>query len=95
MQKSRPPANPDTLALFLNLNGTRVEIAMKPDLVDIPVQLLTTLGKALERLSGALALVSGRTVTGLDKLLTPLKLPAAGIHGLKLRDATGKVQKYA
>jgi len=42
-----------------------------------------------ERLGGALALVSGRSVEYLDALFAPLRLPSAGLHGVERRKATG------
>jgi trehalose 6-phosphate phosphatase len=85
-----PQTDPDSLALFLDLDGTIVEIAEKPDLVEIPETLLTTLSDVQKRLAGSLAVVSGRTIASLDQLLGPLNLPAAGIHGLEYRDADGR-----
>jgi trehalose 6-phosphate phosphatase len=45
-----------------------------------------------ERLGGAVALVSGRTIRSLDELFAPLKLPAAGQHGEERRKASGVMQ---
>ena len=41
--------------------------------------------------SNAVAIVSGRTVADLDRLLAPHRLAVAGIHGLERRRADGKV----
>ena len=49
------------------------------------------LAELLTALSGALALVSGRAVSDLDRLFAPLELPAAGLHGLEHRDAAGRL----
>ena len=45
-----------------------------------------------ERLGGAVALVSGRSIAYLDALFAPLKLPAAGLHGVERRKASGAIQ---
>jgi trehalose 6-phosphate phosphatase len=44
-------------------------------------------------LGGALALVSGRTIADLDYLFAPLRLPAAGLHGIERRDARGHIHR--
>ena len=75
------------MALFLDLDGTLVDIAARPDLVHVPAGLVPTLRSAHRQLGGALAIISGRTIASLDHLLAPLRLPAAGIHGLEYRSA--------
>lgn len=79
----------ERLAMFLDLDGTLVEIAARPDMVEIPPRLVTALKAAHQRLDGALALISGRTIRDLDTLVAPLKLPAAGVHGLEYRNSSG------
>ena len=79
----------DTLpkpALFLDFDGTLVDIVQRPDLTSIDPSLLALVGRLHERLDGALAIVSGRPIPDLDRLLQPLVLPAAGIHGVQLRE---------
>jgi trehalose 6-phosphate phosphatase len=46
---------------------------------------------AAKREDGALALISGRTIAELDRLFAPLVLPAAGQHGVEIRDPEGNV----
>ncbi|MEM6664978.1 MAG: trehalose-phosphatase [Pseudomonadota bacterium] len=86
-----PQLNLGRHALFLDFDGTLVDIAPRPEMV----QLLPETGAALERLQvclgGALALVSGRPLDQLDDHLRPLALPAAGVHGLMRRDVHGHV----
>jgi len=79
----------DRVAIFLDFDGTLVKIVDRPDLVRIPPGLLDALQDAHERLSGALALVTGRSISDLDELIEPLQLPAAGVHGLEYRDNSG------
>lgn len=79
----------DRMAMFLDFDGTLVDIAERPDLVQISPELLTTLQQAHDRLDGALAFISGRSIADLDKLVAPLRLPTAGIHGLEYRDNSG------
>src|ERR1700723_3929510 len=75
--------------LFLDVDGTLIELTDSPlDTVASP-ELKTLLGQVAERLGGALALVSGRSIDYLDGLFAPLRLPAAGLHGVERRKATG------
>jgi trehalose 6-phosphate phosphatase len=81
----------ESIAVFLDFDGTLVEIAERPDLVTVPDALLTTIQDVHDRLNGALALISGRSITDLDALLSPLQLPMAGVHGSEHRDHRGQV----
>mgnify|MGYP002478399204 CR=1 FL=1 len=75
-----PPA-----ALFLDVDGTLLDIALRPDEVVVPASLRRALVRIHDALNGALALVSGRPVDELDRLFAPLRLPAAGAHGAHWR----------
>ena len=72
-------------ALLLDVDGTLIEIAEKPENVFVPPALLDTLQDLLTRSNGAVALVSGRTVETLDHLFRPLLMPAVGQHGAEMR----------
>lgn len=72
-------------ALFLDLDGTLVDIAATPDGICVPGGLAVTLDRLTAGLSGALAIISGRAVWEIDSYLRPLKPVAAGIHGAELR----------
>lgn len=87
-----PPAPSDDWALFLDVDGCLLDFALRPDAVEVPSSLLGALTGWHQRLGGALALVSGRTLVQLDQLFWPLKLPAAGLHGLELRDLEGTMR---
>jgi trehalose 6-phosphate phosphatase len=92
MGKARPPPPwRDDWALFLDVDGTLVEIAATPAAVRVPPRLIPTLTSLRDRLGGAIALVSGRDLADLDRLVAPLQLPAAGAHGAERRSATGAV----
>src|SRR5580704_12254528 len=68
-------------ALYLDIDGTVLEIAETPDATEVPdfvVPLLTQLGRKLD---GAIAFVSGRPIAAIDALFQPLKLAAVGVHG--------------
>lgn len=78
-------------ALFLDVDGTLLEIERHPRDVRAAPQLKELLAAAAGTLGGALALVSGRSIASLDEIFAPLCLPAAGLHGVERRDATGRV----
>ncbi|GAB2625130.1 trehalose-phosphatase [Novilysobacter erysipheiresistens] len=86
-----PPAIADDWALFLDVDGTLLAIAGTPDAVRVPPGLIDALASLQQRLDGALALVSGRRLAQLDALFAPLKLPAAGLHGLERRHADNHI----
>ena len=80
----------DRFALLLDIDGTLLDIAARPDAVRVPEQLLKNLSCIFKRLDGALALVSGRLVQTIDELFSPLTLPAIGCHGAELRLNPGR-----
>ena len=80
-------------ALFLDFDGTLVDIAPLPDQVIVTDMLRTALPLLQARLKGRLALVSGRPINELDKLLAPLAFPAAGVHGMERRGIDGVVRR--
>jgi trehalose 6-phosphate phosphatase len=73
------------LALFLDVDGTLLDLAGRPDEVVTPAGLVTTLAHAERKLSGALALISGRSIDDVDHLFAPLRLRASGVHGAEIR----------
>ncbi len=74
-----------TIALLLDVDGTIIDIGPSPFEVHVPVELCRSLERLLVRTNGALALVSGRPIRDLDKLISPLTLPAIGGHGAEMR----------
>jgi trehalose 6-phosphate phosphatase len=81
--------NPGNIGLFLDVDGTLVDIAPRPEAVEVTASLLDDLAAAERALSGALALVSGRPIAELDRLFAPLRLAAGGVHGAQLRRRPG------
>ncbi|MHB8813904.1 MAG: trehalose-phosphatase [Steroidobacteraceae bacterium] len=82
-----------SIALFLDVDGTLLELAATPQAVLVSDGLRERL-RALSRASGgAVALVSGRAVTDLDALFAPLTLPSAGLHGFEHRGASGAYRR--
>ncbi len=78
-------------ALFLDVDGTIIEIAATPCAVRVSPDLPPLLERLRERFGGALALISGRSIAGLDALFHPYRFAAAGIHGIERRDARGRM----
>ncbi|HEV2186396.1 MAG TPA: trehalose-phosphatase [Stellaceae bacterium] len=73
------------IGLFLDVDGTLLDLAPRPEAVIVKPELLIDLQAAERSLGGALALVSGRPIETLDSLFAPLRLCAAGIHGAEIR----------
>ena len=81
-------------ALFLDVDGTLLDIAESPTAVCVPRELSAALECLHRRLGGALALVSGRPVDDLDRLFAPLLLPACGGHGAQWRSRAGEPLRH-
>jgi trehalose 6-phosphate phosphatase len=81
----------EQIALFLDVDGTLLEIAATPDRVRVPASLRNTLQLSCQRQHGALALFSGRSLRGLDELFSPCVFAASGLHGLEVRLPSGRV----
>jgi trehalose 6-phosphate phosphatase len=87
-----PPKPSLQWCLFLDVDGTLIELTDSPLDTFADPELKALLGQVAERLGGAVALVSGRSVDYLDALFSPLRLPAAGLHGVERRKASGSLQ---
>lgn len=87
------PIAPERAALFLDFDGTLVDIADRPDAVVVPPGLPGLLERLAARLDGALAIVSGRPLEQLDALL-PAPLALAGDHGATLRRTPGGAAEW-
>jgi trehalose 6-phosphate phosphatase len=73
------------LALFLDVDGTLLDLAARPDDVVTPAGLVSTLTGVERKLAGALALISGRSIDDVDRLFAPLRLRVSGVHGAEIR----------
>ncbi|SIR19023.1 trehalose 6-phosphatase [Janthinobacterium sp. TND4EL3] len=82
-------------AVFLDFDGTLVDLAPTPDGVRVAPGVIEALALLAERHGGALALISGRPVAQIDAMLAPLVLPVAGVHGVERRGADGQLHVAA
>jgi trehalose 6-phosphate phosphatase len=94
--ESRPHAAPpvDLLrgsSLFLDFDGTLVEIVERPDAVAVDAALAILMEKLARGLQGRLAIVSGRPRAEIDALFRARGLAVSGSHGLELRWPDGSV----
>lgn len=80
-------------AVFLDVDGTLLDIARQPDAVAVSQDLRDALRLAYCLSNGAVALISGRSLADLDHLFGPMQFPAAGQHGLERRDSRGHVTR--
>jgi trehalose 6-phosphate phosphatase len=80
-----PAIRADATALFLDVDGTLLEIVSRPSDVVADEQLIETLEALHGLLDGALSLVSGRSLTEIDRVFAPAVFNAAGSHGAELR----------
>jgi trehalose 6-phosphate phosphatase len=84
------PLSPRGSALFLDLDGVLAPISATPEDVR-PEAARTRLLKALgQALGGRLAVISGRTLADIDRILDGAVAAAAGVHGLERRFADGR-----
>ena len=80
---------PTRTAFFLDVDGTLLGFKDHPQDVVADPELLDLLPRLRGVAGGALALVSGRMIVDLDRIVAPLTLPAGGVHGAELRFADG------
>lgn len=82
----QPPTFTGQHALFLDFDGTLVELAERPDQVRPDPRLPAVLQACQHRLGGAVALLSGRRLESIEALLPTLRFAGAGLHGAQRRE---------
>jgi trehalose 6-phosphate phosphatase len=95
VRQAPPPPLPDGFAVFLDIDGTLLDLAPAPDAVHVDKALATLLPRVRRALGGALALITGRAITDVDRLFPGLRMPVAGQHGCERRDALGALHLHA
>lgn len=84
-------SEPDKWAIFLDIDGTLIDLAATPLSIVVPPTLPDDLSALSRHLGGAMALVTGRNIMLADELFAPHLFPIAGLHGAERRDASGAV----
>ncbi len=77
------------LALFLDLDGVLAAIEKTPEAVGPDARRNAVLARLAEAAEGRVAVLSGRTVADVDRILERAIPTVAGVHGLERRDAEG------
>jgi len=73
------------LALFLDIDGTLIDLAATPQSVVVPDTLMIVLRTLELQLDGALALVTGRSLTDVDRLFSTHRFVVGAQHGGEMR----------
>lgn len=89
------PHGPGSWAFFLDIDGTLIEHADRPDAVRTDPAIVQLLAGLRAATGGALALISGRPLAFVDSLFSPLRFPVSGLHGVERRDALGKLHGHS
>ena len=90
---SIPPPPADLLrggALFLDFDGTLVDLAPTPDGVAVDDQLRALLAKLAGRLEGRIAIVSGRSIDDIQRMFGVTDFAISGSHGAEVRWPDGR-----
>jgi trehalose 6-phosphate phosphatase len=93
--RRRPPPPLDRdVALFLDIDGTLVDLAASPELVRVDGAVAARLPELADELGGAVALITGRAIADADRLFPALTLPIAGQHGAERRAADESIHRH-
>ena len=76
-------------AILLDIDGTLLDLMPTPREVWVPPGLSETLKQLTERTSGALAMVSGRSLNDIDLIFAPDSFRAVAGHGAEMRLSVG------
>lgn len=87
---SPPLLDPLHDALFLDFDGTMVELAQTPDAIEVPAALGPLLERLSERLGGRIAVISGRSLADLRAHLGSSGIILSGSHGVELACPGGR-----
>lgn len=85
------PASIHLPCFFLDIDGTLIDFSDRPEDVRITPAVQSLVCQLRLATDGAVALISGRSLADIDRLFAPLKLPAAGQHGVERRDGGGRL----
>ncbi len=89
---SEPPRRgPHELAIFLDLDGTLAPIQPTPGQAGIPPSTINILQRLYAACARSVAIVSGRDAADIDRMLAPLRVPYAALHGARLKGPDGRI----
>jgi trehalose 6-phosphate phosphatase len=91
---SRVPAPRSEWAYFFDIDGTLVDIAPSPSEIVVERELQAQICDLYEATGGALALISGRSLSDVDSIFRDTSLPVAGQHGLERRSSRGRITRH-
>ncbi len=94
-RRTPPPLPGGGYAVFLDIDGTLLDLAPTPDAVRVDPALASLLPRVRRALGSALALITGRSITDVDRLFPGLRMAVAGQHGCERRDAYGTLHLHA
>ena len=94
MTRGVPPPPRVEWAYFFDLDGTLLDFTDTPGGVGVDDALRAQIAALSRKTGGAVALISGRTLADIDRLLDGMRLPAAGQHGTERRDARGRITHH-
>src|SRR3989441_2411274 len=89
-----PPAPRPHWAYFLDIDGTLVDLSNSPIGASLDADGRHLIDALYRAAGGAVALISGRSITDTDRLAPDLRLPAAGQHGIERRNAVGRISRH-
>ncbi len=73
------------ISVFLDFDGTLVDIAPTPDSIRVPARIADRLAGLANELGGRLALISGRAISDIEGHTGTLAIARAGSHGADMR----------
>jgi trehalose 6-phosphate phosphatase len=89
-------ASDQPVAIYLDIDGTLLDVALTPSTVHVPTVLPWLIEALSSRLSGAVAIITGRPLAEADRLLQPSKFIGAGVHGGQMRlSIDGKIERLS
>ncbi len=91
---TRIPAPSSSWAYFFDIDGTLVDIAPSPSEIVLERALQACVRELYDATGGALALISGRSISDVDSIFGDAHLPVAGQHGLERRSSARKITRH-
>jgi trehalose 6-phosphate phosphatase len=93
-RKGGPPSPEANWAWFFDIDGTLVEIAQTPEAIVVHDDIPPLISRLNLIAGGAVALITGRAIADVDRLLPMHGMTVAGQHGLEIRTATGDLTTH-